>query len=644
MTLGQSVRPLPARVVPIPGESLVSLVRRTAAAMGYESPARIRGLLADAGKVPTNINLISPGDVLNRLAELLRFHPSDLQSTTFHRFARQLVLAPRDNSPPASCDTKTLLRYFTTAMSPVCPRCLNEDTIPFERLTWSLRFVPFCTTHQCLLVARCPGCDRPLRHARNDAATCSCGHDIATADVNSVSSRANELVVTLARTLIDEAVVVPDMSAAATLWWAERLATSASKTPAWLDHVAKRLHCCRQQNVGALPWFAAAEILCDWPQRLEEFLEAFQQIAKHRTTSTGISRRFGLLLREATQLEQLGYAAPANALRDYLLRHYAAGHLNGKICLFQEHSKRSQLESRPWITQTEAAKRLHLRSGAIGPLVARGILIGQMHSAGQRGRSLGLISRRSVELLRSEIENALTVCAAAKRLGVGRHAILDFIHDDLLPLAVRTARGWKIPKPAIEDLESFCAGLQSIDATSPDWISLRQATRIGGPSGLSMSQIVKRIRAGSLAACMADRQLGLNGIVISRADLATSQGELQGQQEPTCDWSLHRAGRNLFPGQPMKPRILKKWIDLGLLRPKRKGKRFVVTTAEIGRFRADYCWAKEAARFLGISRSTLSRWEQAGRIQPVYGKRVTPGAGFSLYRRADLRQFMEVHS
>jgi hypothetical protein len=38
MTVTASVRTLPARVVPLPGESLVSLLRRTAAAMRYEGP------------------------------------------------------------------------------------------------------------------------------------------------------------------------------------------------------------------------------------------------------------------------------------------------------------------------------------------------------------------------------------------------------------------------------------------------------------------------------------------------------------------------------------------------------------------------------------------------------------------------------
>ena len=71
-------------------------------------------------------------------------------------------------------------------------------------------------------------------------------------------------------------------------------------------------------------WLAAAEILAEWPRRLQAFLDAFQKIDKHRTTSTGVSRRFGLLL-AAAYLEEMGYPPPANALRQYLVEHYAAG-------------------------------------------------------------------------------------------------------------------------------------------------------------------------------------------------------------------------------------------------------------------------------------------------------------------------------
>ena len=56
MIVTASVTALPARVVPLPGESLVGLVRRTAAAMGSAGPHRLRPLLADVGKLPANVS------------------------------------------------------------------------------------------------------------------------------------------------------------------------------------------------------------------------------------------------------------------------------------------------------------------------------------------------------------------------------------------------------------------------------------------------------------------------------------------------------------------------------------------------------------------------------------------------------------
>ena len=69
MNVIPSVRALPARVVPLPGESLISLVRRTAAAMGYEGPHRLRALIVDVGKVQANVNVLRPAE--NQLRENL---------------------------------------------------------------------------------------------------------------------------------------------------------------------------------------------------------------------------------------------------------------------------------------------------------------------------------------------------------------------------------------------------------------------------------------------------------------------------------------------------------------------------------------------------------------------------------------------
>jgi hypothetical protein len=414
------------------------------------------------------------------------------------------------------------------------------------------------------------------------------------------------------------------------------LAAAVAKTPAWRENAAQRMDLSPGSAAELLLWLSAAELLTCWPKRLEEFLGVFQQVAKHRTTSTGIGRHFGLLLREAAHLEQIGYAAPADAQRDYLVRHYAAGHLTGKVCLFQGRANRSALTQRPWITQTEAAHLLRIRGGTIASLVAQGILNGQILPAGQHGRSMGLIWRQSVESLQSELRNAIDVCTTARRLGIGRHAVFTLIHENLLPRAIRTAKGWQVPLRSVHDLEVLGARLPRIKGESAGWISFRQATRIAGSPGLTLSQLLKLIQGGSLQARMAEPPKGLNGIMVSQVDLEVAQSEARDHGNPSSDWSLHRAAQGLFPGRPVKAYVLKRWIQSRLLKARKQGPRTIVSAEEIRRFRAEFCLAQEAVELLRISRATLSRWEREGRIQPVYGRRVTPKAGFSLYRRADL--------
>lgn len=644
MILRQIIRPLPARAAPLAGESLASLVRRTTAAMGYENVGRIASLLPDRRHVPAHGNLYPPGPRLNRLAQLLGRNPEDLLAMIAHRFAEQLVLTPCGSASRLLCDFKTVLKYFVTSTSPICPQCLAEDPIPYERLTWSVRALPVCLSHRCLLVTHCPACRRSLRWDRNDVCRCRCGSSLELLQPQEVGAQAIELARVLGQLLKGQVNPLPEMSSAATFWWAERLATAIAKTPTWMDDFAKRMELQPGQATERTAWLSAAEILTDWPSRLEKFLAVFQQMDKCRTTSTGISRRFGLLLREAASLEEIGYPGPARALRDYLLGHYSAGHLSGKVCLFQNPVSRSLLARRPWITQTEAAGMLGIRHAAIASLVGRRILVGEIHAAGHHGRTVGLVTRQSVEALRSDLRSALNVATAARRLGIGRHAVFDLIHDNVLPRAVRTAKGWQVPRQSVRDLETFCTNLPRALGRASGWISLREATRIAGPTGIGMSQIVRWILSGSLRARMAEAKEGLNGIVVSTLNLAALLKDARDHGEPQTDWSLHRAARGLFTGRPMKVHVLRRWIRSGLLQARQEGPRTWVSAEEIRRFRAEYCLAQDACRMLGVSRSTLARWEVEGRLVPVYGKRVTPQAGFSLYRREDLRPVLRAAS
>jgi hypothetical protein len=288
--------------------------------MGYEGPPRVRSLLSDFRTAPANVNLLPPGRWLDQLAGILGRPIADLLEMTFYRLAAQLVLSPCGSPCTSVADSKIMRKYFFASVSPICPVCLKEDSIPHERLVWSFRALPMCMTHRCLLVGQCPDCHRALRCDRQHVSYCPCGYRLGESRAEPVSPQETNLARMLEQLLMDRAYLLPKMPPAATFWWAERLAASVAKTPAWMEDFGKRMDTQADDAPEFLSWLSAAEILGEWPDRFEDFLNVFQQVAKHRTTSTGISRRFGRLLREAAYLEQIGYPAPANVLRDYLLR------------------------------------------------------------------------------------------------------------------------------------------------------------------------------------------------------------------------------------------------------------------------------------------------------------------------------------
>ena len=174
----QAMRPLPAREPLLPGESLSSLVRRTAEAMGYENLARIRSLLKEAGDLPAHFSQLQPGPVWDQLGHLLKQPAEQIKLATVHHYANRFILVSHNEPLADWCDSKAALRFFSFGRAPVCPRCFDEDEHSYERLCWSLRPLPVCMQHNSRLISTCPKCTRPLRPSRLQANVCQCGFDI----------------------------------------------------------------------------------------------------------------------------------------------------------------------------------------------------------------------------------------------------------------------------------------------------------------------------------------------------------------------------------------------------------------------------------------------------------------------------------
>ena len=423
-------RSLPIRESPLPGESLTSFVRRHVLGMGYETMSRLLTLV-DEVELPPHLNHLGRGPPLAALSALLG-HPSEsLTNMTVHVFAEAVGMQPKGATPATQCDSKTLLRFFDPVHPRVCPECLRSGT-PYERLSWSFRPLPICLVHGATLVNRCPACDRQARPACLDLVTCRCGFQLTETSPSTIGPLALSSASLIQGCFQGEPFAALDLSPPAALAWLERLHVAVARTPSWVERTRETMQLPDSVGNDSVAWLAAGELLDVGPTHFAEFLDVYQSIAKHRSTSTGVNRAFGHLLRDAGHLEKLGYPGPADVLRHYLLGRYSQGHLSGKTTLFRKQKHRRQLRTRAWIPQTAAAQQLGIRGLTLARLVRQQVLQGRVHAAGKRGRTVGLVSHAAVVALQQRLSTGFTVVQAAQRLGIDRHRVQELIHAGVL--------------------------------------------------------------------------------------------------------------------------------------------------------------------------------------------------------------------
>ena len=95
---------------------------------------------------------------------------------------------------------------------------------------------------------------------------------------------------------------------------------------------------------------------------------------------------------------------------------------------------------------------------------------------------------------------------------------------------------------------------------------MREATRIFGPSGLTLAMVLEMIRAEKVSARMVDPKMRLGGIAVSHADLMSLAPEIRVQRDQKHGYPVHHLGKVLFAGRPIKCSVIQKWIAARLLK------------------------------------------------------------------------------
>ena len=386
-----------------------------------------------------------------------------------------------------------------------------------------------------------------------------------------------------------------DLSEGALFSWLDSLRTAILRTPTWLSRTRLEMKLPEAADDEATAWLAAADLLRTWPRKLADFVDELQTNTRHRGPTTRMGRSLGMLLRQACRLEELGYPAPANDLREHLLTRYTRGHVTRKGILFRNARHRRQL----------ARSSLDHADGS-GPTTRFAAPFGGGAGASRRSCRAGSSSQgRAVapmaSFLASRSRRMRTAYAmpgrseqTAERLGIDAPRVVELVRANVLRDAVRRPVGWLIPVDVVTDLLDRIQRLTVVPQDLQNVVSFRDALRRFGIRGLSVVTIADRLLRNELAAFRDPQCTGLAGLVFDEADIQRLSRELQTERPQITGYSLSDVASALVPDHRMGSRCLRKWIAAGLLRAQRRRKAWWIAPDEVRRFRTTYCLAREA--------------------------------------------------
>lgn len=161
----------------VPGEVLVDYAGRLADANGLTSSAGISTMLR-AGSRTDALGGVSRADL----------DDMDLRLAGGHVIWRKARFAAGDLSRRAVS---------------VCPHCL--DTSPVRPALWRFYWLVTCTSHDCLLVDRCPSCKGALMSGVGTAKRCGCGYDLRRAETSDLPEEIRDFQVLLEGAFLERA-------------------------------------------------------------------------------------------------------------------------------------------------------------------------------------------------------------------------------------------------------------------------------------------------------------------------------------------------------------------------------------------------------------------------------------------------------
>jgi len=660
--------PLLRRRPLLPGESLASLLMRLAKVNNYDAPYILIGLALAQGAgqgyardISANVSQLV---TFERLAALTRIDCSDLYASTPHRFA-SLVTPPEVPIESLSISENVSVPLLARGIAQVqlrpeyavqfCPECLKS--LAYHRLIWTPVAIAACLQHKCLLVNRCPECNKTIKVRDIIRACCSgCGCQLTKAQTLTIGD--DEFGV-FSQRIIQSWLLGTEVPSLEGYSLYERpprtlyrflhglkiaMMVVESEWP-YFHHLQIEMQTPTSMKMGKSQsltphqnycmYATALKAIFNWPAGFYEFLDAYRTVTiKSKPLGHAVGYDLGRLYEWLERrLQHNAYAFVQEAFERYLIHNYSSSHEIVKSGRYRKN--RNLVQEFSTMTLIEAAKTLHTTPKMIKFLVHKGRLTNHISNDGHKFMRL---DRAEVLELSYEWLNCFGLPEVSQYLGIPQDVVLDMVRIGLLVADRSPKEGfvhWMFSKSVvfeflnkiIERVEFYQEG--AFD--NPSLLRLSSASIIfSAKTGLNEASMLLQVAQGCLRAYHPmDQNIQLSNLLIDRSDI------------DSCIVA-YEADRNLVKRKDAQKILgvsdstLLLWVRKGLIPTVSLSKSVQYFERHvIESFLAQHVTTKDAADILKLSRLSIQGLARAGYLEAVSGPNVD-GFGVYIFNRETL--------
>ncbi len=605
--------PTPYSVSIYPNESLISLLARTSADLGFTSTTTLLGVLKLTERQ------VLEGDIDTRkLAEFLRVPPEKLGPAVKMIDPEEGVWRFNTLQVPETYIDRQYMR--------VCPVCIGASKSHLQH--WSLRPFPICVDHKVRLLSRCSQCDKAYRWSQIPRFSCECGLNVTQA----TCKPATEIEHQVASYFINQMVGRGRIPEKLPTFFVDADAAELFRIALCLGSIDiewSRVKIRERPTMGSSQYLEMAAL---GVQRIENWDELFvkklvESVARwgDQTTAHGTTEK---LWRHVTAAKS---SALTSAVGDVLVKSLDENfyHAVAKSIELRGASIKSLS-----VTDKEAREILNLSEDDLKNLKKGGLWAG-MRTLGRYGKS-DIYFRSDIEALKESWAGYDTVAETAARSGLSAIEVRELHHAGLMQSAAGLATNQReilIRSDWFAEIDArLSAGLPSIE-NKGSLLTLGEVKRMATRRDLPLQHVFELLNSGKLRPTAVTEGVGLNRLLFDHSEVVDAVDALH--VEVYSSWPMRAIARHLsvpdvalyvFAGRGAFGRVV-----YGGYKGKSVGAR------DFAAFEQKYISCVALSKAMGTEAIDAREMIKARGVLPKHVAEVHEGT-FSLYLRADVRK------